>query len=105
MSRKRSKRSSTPISPSARPAKSLYRPTAGSVPSLSRRRSMPLIRNDAFVEDDWTFIGNEDPLPDSGDIAVTFARLLKDWETLTRHDGRLGVVFANAERAEALTLF
>lgn len=66
---------------------------------------MPLIRNDAFVEDDWTFLGNEDSLPDSGDIAVTFARLLKDWEALTKHDGRLGVIFANAERAETLALF
>ena len=65
---------------------------------------MPLIRNNAFIDDDWRQIGLDEPLPDSGDIVVPFARLLKEWETLTRHDGRLGVVFTNAARAEALTL-
>jgi uncharacterized protein (DUF934 family) len=66
---------------------------------------MPLIRNDAFVEDDWLTLGIDDPLPESGDIAVPFARILKEWETITRHDGRLGVIFTNADRAEALALF
>jgi uncharacterized protein (DUF934 family) len=65
---------------------------------------MPLIRNNAFIEDDWRQLAVDEPLPESGDIVVPFARLLKDWETLTRHDGRLGVVFANAERAETLFL-
>jgi uncharacterized protein (DUF934 family) len=66
---------------------------------------MPLIRNNAFVEDDWRQLTADEPLPESGDVVVPFARLLKEWETLTRHDGRLGVVFTNIERAEALTLF
>jgi len=66
---------------------------------------MPLIRNNAFVTDDWQLLSAEEPLPESGDIAVPFARLLKEWETLTKHDGRLGVVFSNDARAEALTLF
>jgi len=66
---------------------------------------MPLIRSNAFIEDDWRKLDGDEPLPESGDIVVPFVRLLKEWETLTRHDGRLGVVFANVERAEALTLF
>ena len=66
---------------------------------------MPLIRNNAFIEDDWLQLASDDPLPESGDIVVPFARLLKEWEVLTRHDGRLGVVYTNADRAESLTLF
>ena len=66
---------------------------------------MPLIRNGAFVEDDWRHLTLDDPLPDRGDVVVPFARLLREWETLSNHDGRLGVVFDNAERAGALTLF
>ena len=66
---------------------------------------MPLLRKNAIVADDWTFLGVDEPLPESGDIAVPFARLLKEWETLAAHDGRLGVVYGNAERAEALSLF
>ncbi|CAN5543900.1 DUF934 domain-containing protein [soil metagenome] len=66
---------------------------------------MQLLRRNAIVADDWTFAGLDDPLPESGDVAVPFARLLKEWETLTKHDGRLGVVYPNAERAEALSLF
>ena len=66
---------------------------------------MPLIRNNALVEDDWRHLAIDEPLPESGDIVVPFARLLNEWEILTRHDGRLGVVFTNADRAEALTLF
>jgi uncharacterized protein (DUF934 family) len=66
---------------------------------------MELLRRNAIVADDWKFAGLDDPLPESGDVAVPFARLLKEWETLTKHDGRLGVIFSNAERAEALSLF
>jgi len=66
---------------------------------------MPLIRNGVFAEDDWRHLSIGDPLPDRGDVVIPFARLLKEWETLTNHDGRLGVVFDNAERATALTLF
>jgi uncharacterized protein (DUF934 family) len=66
---------------------------------------MPLLNNTGFVEDDWTHLGTEDLLPTSGDIVVPFARLLMEWEQLLKHDGRLGAVVANVERAEALTLF
>ncbi len=66
---------------------------------------MPLIRNDRFIDDPWIHVTLDAELPASGDIVVPYARLLKEWEALTRHDGRLGVVFTNIERVEALTLF
>ena len=66
---------------------------------------MPLLRNNHIVNDDWLSIGLEDALPESGDIAVPFARLLKEWDTLNKHDGRVGIVFNNADRVESLTLF
>lgn len=65
---------------------------------------MPLLKATGFIADTWTFLGDDDPLPASGDIAVSWARLKKDWDVLDRHDGRLGVTYPNAERAEALRL-
>ncbi|MBK1866847.1 DUF934 domain-containing protein [Aestuariivirga sp. YIM B02566] len=66
---------------------------------------MPLLKNGSIIIDDWITLGLDDPKPDSGDIVVPYARLLKEWESLTDHDGRLGVIFTNIDRVEALTLF
>lgn len=66
---------------------------------------MPLLKNGAIVADDWVTLGLEDQKPESGDIVVPYAQLLKDWESLAEHDGRLGVIFTNIDRAEALALF
>ena len=66
---------------------------------------MPLIKHNRFIDDPWIHIGAEDELPASGDIVVPYSRLLKEWETLVKHDGRLGVVFSNIDRVEALSLF
>jgi uncharacterized protein (DUF934 family) len=66
---------------------------------------MPLIKNDRFIDDPWVHVALDEELPASGDIVVPYARYLKEWEALTKHDGRLGVVFTNIDRVEALTLF
>lgn len=66
---------------------------------------MPLLKNNVLIADTWLHAGAEDVLPASGDIVVPFARLLKEWETLNAHPGKLGVLFGNADRAEALGLF
>jgi uncharacterized protein (DUF934 family) len=66
---------------------------------------MPLLRNGKFLEDGWIRIEGADPVPASGDALVAYARLLADWQALSAHQGRLGVVFSNIERAEALSLF
>jgi uncharacterized protein (DUF934 family) len=66
---------------------------------------MPLLNGHGFVNDAWIHLGLEDPLPASGDIVVPFARLLKEWEQILKHDGRVGTVFLNIDRVEALSLF
>jgi uncharacterized protein (DUF934 family) len=65
---------------------------------------MALLKPQGFVEDDWTFLADDQPPPSSGDIVVSFARLARDWDALVNHDGRLGVVFPNSEREEALRI-
>jgi len=66
---------------------------------------MPLLKNDTLVPEVWTHLGPDDVLPASGDILVPFARLLKQWQQLSQHNGRLGVTVGNIDRAEALAMF
>lgn len=66
---------------------------------------MPLLKGNRFVADDWTRIADDAALPEEGDVIVSFARLLKDWQALeTRKDG-VGVEVPNVERAQTLELF
>ena len=66
---------------------------------------MPLLKNNTLISDTWIHAGAEDQLPEAGDVIVPFARLLKEWESLTQHNGKLGVSLGNIERAEALSIF
>jgi uncharacterized protein (DUF934 family) len=66
---------------------------------------MPLLKNNTLISDTWIHAGAEDVLPEAGDVIVPFARLIKEWETLSQRAEKLGVVFPNAGRAEALSLF
>ena len=66
---------------------------------------MPLLKNNTLISDTWIHAGTEDQLPEAGDVIVSFARLLRDFETLSKRTAKLGVVFSNAERAEALATF
>jgi uncharacterized protein (DUF934 family) len=66
---------------------------------------MPLLKAGAFVADGWLKLGAQDELPERGDIIVSWERLTRDWESLVKHDGRLGVVFPNDHRAEALGIY
>lgn len=65
---------------------------------------MPLLRNNAFAQDQWVNISLEEVLPE-GDLIVPFARLLKEFEALSGRPGKVGVVFPNSERAEVLKTF
>jgi len=66
---------------------------------------MPLLRNNTLIADTWTRVGTEEPLPETGDVVVPFSRLLREWDSLRQRQGRLGVEFANIDRAEALAMF
>jgi uncharacterized protein (DUF934 family) len=66
---------------------------------------MPLLKLKGFTSDDWQLLGPDDPLPSRGDIALPWARLVSEWDNLVKHDGRLGVVFPNNEKAASLALY
>jgi uncharacterized protein (DUF934 family) len=66
---------------------------------------MPLLKAQGFVADDWLKLDLEDELPARGDVVVSWERLTRDWETLVKHDGRLGTVFPNNAKVEALRLY
>ena len=66
---------------------------------------MPLLKNNVIVPDTWVQAGDDVAIAPNADVVVSFARLLKEWESLSKHRGKLGVVFGNADRAEALSLF
>ncbi len=63
---------------------------------------MPLLKNNAFVADEWTALTDDDATPDGGKIIVSFARLAKEWDSLAKFPGVLGVKFANTDKVEAL---
>ena len=66
---------------------------------------MPLLKNTVRVPDTWLNIGADEPVPGGGDVIVSFARLLQEFEALSKRSGKLGVVFTNMDRAEALATF
>ena len=63
---------------------------------------MPLLRNDAFVADDWAAYADDVVLVEGGKVIVTSARLIRDWDSLAKFTGLLGVSLANSERVEVL---
>lgn len=50
-----------------------------------------IIRDRAIVEDHWRHVADEEALPASGDITVTWDRWKDESATLRNRDGRLGV--------------
>ena len=64
---------------------------------------MPLLRNDAFVADDWATYADDAVLIEGGKVIVSSQRLIRDWDSLAKFTGLLGVSLANSERVEVLT--
>lgn len=62
---------------------------------------MPLLKNGAVIDDRWRRVADDDPLPGSDAIIVTFARWRSD-RALADRQGPLGLALKNDERAEAL---
>lgn len=55
------------------------------------------------TNDPWTYLlGDEDAIPDAGDVVVTLGRYLAEREALASRKGRLGVLIAPADKVEAL---
>jgi uncharacterized protein (DUF934 family) len=66
---------------------------------------MPLLKNNAFIEDNWAHLGAEDPLPEGGNVSIPFSRLKDEWESLAKFPGQLGTLLSNTDRAEDLAHF
>lgn len=63
---------------------------------------MPLLKNNAFLVDDWNTLSDDDAIPSSGKIVVSLFRLVKDWDQLARFPGELGLKLANTDKVESL---
>jgi uncharacterized protein (DUF934 family) len=63
---------------------------------------MPLLKNNAFVADDWIVLSAEDTVPEGGKIVVPLARLVAEWDSLARFPGVLGVKLANTDKVHDL---
>ena len=66
---------------------------------------MPLFKDNEFIEDTWLRLVDDAAIPDTGDILVSFARLLADFGKLSNRRGRLGVELSNEQRPEVLQSF
>ena len=63
---------------------------------------MPLIKNGRYIDDVWTRIEGEAPVPDEGDVLVDAVRLKDDKLVLRPRQGRLGVLLMNTVDAAQL---
>jgi len=63
---------------------------------------MPLLKQNAFLADQWSHLADEDALPDSTAITVSLARLQKEWDTLAKYPGLLGARLPNTVREAEL---
>ena len=50
---------------------------------------MPLLKNNAFITDNWLHLGAEDPLPEGGNVTIPFSRLKNEWESLAKFPGHV----------------
>ncbi len=63
---------------------------------------MTLFKKNVFVKDEWTHLEDGDALLTGVPVTVSFDRLEKEWDTLARHTGLLGVRLANTAKAQNL---
>lgn len=59
---------------------------------------MPLLKNNAFVEDDWVHLADDQPVGSLTKVTVTAERLVRDWDELVRLPGLLGIRLSNTTR-------
>ncbi len=65
---------------------------------------MPLLKNNTLVDDAWTHLADDAALTaDLPRVTVTYARLQKEWDTLAKFPGLLGVRLPNTVREAELT--
>jgi uncharacterized protein (DUF934 family) len=63
---------------------------------------MPLLKDNAFVENHWVTVGLDDALPSGGHVIVGVDRLTRDWDALAKFPGVLGVSLPNTTHIQDL---
>lgn len=63
---------------------------------------MPLLRGGEILEDDWSRLADDDPLPHGVDVIVSSDRLSNGFEAFEKHGGRLGVALSNDAPVDGL---
>lgn len=63
---------------------------------------MPLLKNNSFINDAWLNVADDEAIAEGARVIVSLDRLQKDWDTLARHTGLLGVVVPNNADEKAL---
>lgn len=66
---------------------------------------MPLLKNNAFVADDWLHLEDTAPVAGQQKVTVTYERLVREWDDLVRFPGLLGVRLGNTTKEYDLTPF
>ncbi len=57
-------------------------------------RTMPLWKNGEFVEDAWTIVGDEDPLPEAAPAIVSLKRWREERDSLAGRNAPVGLLLA-----------
>ena len=63
---------------------------------------MPLLKDGQILADRWTTVSDDDGLPSSGAIIVSYARWCADRPTLLVHDGALGIRLGSDQPPELI---
>ena len=63
---------------------------------------MALYRHGAFVDDDWQFPADAEPLPPGGKVAVGKTRLKAEWPALRTRNAGVGLVLNAGETLDGL---
>ena len=62
---------------------------------------MQLIKDQKIIDNTWQYIADTDELK-AGDISVSYARWQNDKQSLSAHDGKLGVRISSEDNVEAI---
>lgn len=56
---------------------------------------MPIIKDGALIEDNWTLLDEEADVPSSADIIIPLNVMLEKAERLSNHSGRIALLISN----------
>ncbi|HEY0219203.1 MAG TPA: DUF934 domain-containing protein [Afipia sp.] len=63
---------------------------------------MPLVKGNQIVADEFATLGDEDAVPESGNVLIPAARFLADSEAFLAREGKVGVIWPNSRDIEEL---